>query len=97
MRKFLLVFFLLLGVAWLIQGCSAPASSPQMPQTVEAVVAEEVQSTPTDTPTAQSVEADPPPAAPAQDACVACHSDKQRITDTAKPEEDAESESKGVG
>jgi hypothetical protein len=97
MRKVLFVFLLLIGMGVLLQGCSGPTSSFQPTETVAVVETALSLATPTDQPGGESVALDPTEAAVVQDACVACHSDKQRITDTAKPPEDMESESKGVG
>ncbi len=96
MRKFILAFFVLMGAVLLIQGCST-AASPSPPGATEAAVTEVASPELEVTPTSQSTESEPTPASVAQDPCIACHTDKQRITDTAKPEEDMEGESKGVG
>lgn len=96
MRKVLPVFLLLIGIV-LLQGCSTSNSSIQLPETVAVVETAVSLATPTSQPSAENVALDPPEAPVAPDTCVACHSDKQRITDTAKLEEEIESESKGVG
>ncbi len=97
MRKFLLVFCLLVGAGGLILGCSAPASPSPQPPTVEAIVTEVFSATPTTISPSPTEELEPTEAPFTQDPCVACHSNQQRITDTAKPKEDTEGESKGVG
>ena len=50
--------------------------------------------TETDAPTVKATEAT---AALANNECLNCHTDKQRLIDTAKTEVEAEGESKGVG
>lgn len=102
MRKFWLVFFLLIGAGLILLGCSAPASTPTPQETMDAFVTEASATmvgeiTPTSEPSQSTAEIEPTQAPAVQDACVACHSDQQRITDTAKKEEAGESESKGVG
>lgn len=96
MRKVLPVFLSLIGIV-LLQGCSAPTSSFQPAETVAVVETTVSLATPNSQPSGENVALDPAEALAAQDGCVACHGDKQRITDTAKPPEEGESESKGVG
>ena len=73
--------FLVLAGMFLIAACSTAKVEP--PTTT--VVPTETVADPTSTPEAVSEE------------CLACHTDKQRLIDTATPIEAAESESKGVG
>jgi|GEM_PF-1725702 len=53
--------------------------------------------TPTKEPTATSEPTATPTEEVVGEACIGCHSDKERLISLAKPEEPAEEESKGVG
>lgn len=74
---------ILLGVGLvLLAGCgTSPAATTEAPVKTEAAT-----EAPTAAPTVETV-----------DNCVDCHTNKQMLIDTAKPEEPAESESEGVG
>lgn len=82
--KTIRILFVTLGLALTLWAC-ANSSSPATPTEVliEATSPTEVSA------------AEPTTLGP--DECLACHTDKQRLIDTAEPEVAAESESKGVG
>ncbi len=81
---------MVVGLAGLaLAGCAK--SDPSTPLTPTALLATPVAQV-TDLPSTQA-----PTAAPAVDYCLECHTDQQRLTDTAEPEVETESESKGVG
>ncbi len=77
--------------ALLLTACGVNASLQPAEQAFPA--GQQGEPTPTALQAALAVEPTPVPV----DECVACHVDQQRLTDTAKPEEAGEFESKGVG
>jgi hypothetical protein len=83
----------------LLSACTAAAPQPE-PSPTTAVpptaTLTDIPPTATQEPTVTAT-LEPTATEVAVDTCVTCHTDKQMLIDNAKPEEPAESESKGVG
>ena len=78
------ILIILIAISFLLPACASVATSSPT-ATNEPVEAEEIE-----TEAAVKVQ-------PEADECLACHTDKQRLIDTAAQVEDHESESTGVG
>ncbi len=96
-------YLLILLLVLLVVGCSqvaepaqviAPTENPE-----ETLVSPNANLTESVEPTATSevVLLEPTPTEVPADECLNCHTDKQRLIDTAKPEEEVVSESSGEG
>ncbi len=82
-KKLLISLAATLLALFLLSACGSPTSP--VPATPQAPALPE------------AAETAPAVAEAAVDECVVCHTDQQTLTETAKPEAEAEGESKGVG
>jgi hypothetical protein len=82
------ILLLLVGLVMILFACQAENNSGE-----ESVAADEPA---VEVPT-EAAEAAAPTEVPEVDECVECHTDKDRLIDTADPVEDTESENEGAG
>jgi hypothetical protein len=86
------VIFLLLVGSLLIAACGQQVATEIQPPSSSSVAPE-----PAPVSEAPVMVAEPVALVETPDECLLCHTDKQRLIDTAKPEEDLEAENKGEG
>jgi len=86
MKKFSRSMTMTLVSLFFLSACGAPASPASSGETATKPA-----------PLAEVAVTETVATAAGVDECVVCHTDKQTLIETAKPEEIAESESKGVG
>jgi hypothetical protein len=98
------VFLILVLLTGLLVGCGPTAATSEAPTAAPAVEATSTRVLPTATRPADTPEPTVPPVEPtatmetaAVDGCLDCHSDKDRLIDTADPEQEVISENKGEG